>query len=103
MSHIASQRVYVTVFGVLMLGTALTVGASYLDLGRPGNISIALLIAATKATCVAAFFMHLKWERGWIYVFVAYPLILFAILMFALWPDVAYRLGDAARFLPGAH
>ena len=30
-------------------------------------------------------------------------LFLFCVLAFALWPDIAYRAGDAARFLGGAH
>ncbi|HET6202440.1 MAG TPA: cytochrome C oxidase subunit IV family protein [Planctomycetota bacterium] len=102
MGHVASLRLYLAVFLVLILGTALTVAASELNLGRPGNITLALLIASAKASCVAAFFMHLKWDRGWIWLFVLYPLALFCVLTFALWPDIAFRAGDAVRFLGGA-
>src|SRR5262249_7745103 len=77
MAHIARLRLYGTILLVLLLGTAVTVAASNVDLGRPGNIALALLIASAKASCVAAFFMHLKWDRGWIWLFVLYPLLLF--------------------------
>ena len=103
MAHIASIRLYGSILLVLLVGTAVTVAASNVDLGRPGNIALALLIASAKASCVAAFFMHLRWDRGWIWLFVLYPLVLFCVLAFALWPDIAYRTGDAARFLGGAH
>jgi cytochrome c oxidase subunit 4 len=103
MGHIASVRLYVAVFFVLMLGTAVTVLASNVDLGRPGNIAVALLIASAKVSCVGAFFMHLKWDRGWIWFFILYPFLLFGTLLVALWPDISYHLGDAARYLPRAH
>ena len=102
MGHVANIRLYATILLVLVLGTAVTVAASNVDLGRPGNIALAMLIASAKASAVAAFFMHLKWDRGWIWLFVIYPLCLFGILLFALWPDIAYRTGDAARFLGAA-
>ncbi|MCI0588055.1 MAG: cytochrome C oxidase subunit IV family protein [Planctomycetes bacterium] len=103
MGHVASIRLYVSILLVLLVGTALTVAASEIHLGRAGNITLALLIASAKASCVAAFFMHLKWDRGWIWLFVLYPLVLFSILVIALWPDISYRLGDAARALAAAH
>ncbi|HKB15331.1 MAG TPA: cytochrome C oxidase subunit IV family protein, partial [Planctomycetota bacterium] len=92
-------RLYLSILLVLVLGTAVTVAASNVDLGRPGNIALAMLIASAKASCVAAFFMHLKWDRGWIWLFVLYPLVLFLVLTLALWPDIAWRLGDQARLL----
>ena len=99
MGHVASIRLYVSILLVLLVGTVVTVAASNVDLGRPGNIALAMAIASAKASCVAAFFMHLKWDRGWIWLFVLYPIVLFGILLFALWPDIAFRTGDAVRFL----
>jgi cytochrome c oxidase subunit 4 len=48
---------YFAVFAALLVGTALTVYASTLDLGR-FNGPVALIIATVKATLVALFFMH---------------------------------------------
>ena len=55
---------YGFLFGILMVLfalTALTVVASGIDLG-PLNVWIALAVAATKASLVLLFFMHLKYE-----------------------------------------
>ena len=43
------------------MGTALTVWASFVDLGI-WNPMIALAIASTKATLVVLFFMHVKYS-----------------------------------------
>jgi cytochrome c oxidase subunit 4 len=59
--HIVSPVVYVVIFFALLLGTALTIWASYVDLGV-WNPIIALAIACTKATLVVLFFMHVKYS-----------------------------------------
>jgi cytochrome c oxidase subunit 4 len=59
--HIVSPLVYLAIVGVLLVGTALTVWASFIDLG-PWNPVIALGIACTKATLVVLFFMHVKYS-----------------------------------------
>ena len=45
----------------LLIGTGLTVWASFIDLG-PWNPVIALAIATTKAMLVVLFFMHVKYS-----------------------------------------
>ena len=69
--HIVSPIVYLTILGALFVGTALTVWASYIDLGEwhiaPGltlfwNPVVALAIACTKMTLVVLFFMHVKYS-----------------------------------------
>src|SRR5271165_272160 len=59
--HIVSPMVYLAIVLALLVGTALTVWASYIDLG-PWNPVIALAIACTKATLVVLFFMHVKYS-----------------------------------------
>jgi cytochrome c oxidase subunit 4 len=59
--HIVSPRVYLTIVLALLLGTGLTVWASFIDLG-PWNPVIALAIACTKAVLVVLFFMHVKYS-----------------------------------------
>ena len=51
--------IYVSTLVALLILTAITVGASYIDFGS-GNVVIALIIATIKATIVALFFMHLR-------------------------------------------
>jgi cytochrome c oxidase subunit 4 len=59
--HIVSPKVYVAILFALMIGTLLTVWASYVDLG-PWNPVIALAIATSKATLVVLFFMGVKYS-----------------------------------------
>jgi cytochrome c oxidase subunit 4 len=58
---IVGPRVYVAILFALLLGTALTVWASFVDLGV-WNPVIALAIATTKALLVVLFFMHVKYS-----------------------------------------
>jgi cytochrome c oxidase subunit 4 len=55
-------KVYTRNLIALLILTAITVGASYIDFGR-ANVVIALFIASIKATLVALFFMHLVYEK----------------------------------------
>ena len=57
-------KIYIAVFAALACFTIITVAASRVDLGAGVNVGVALLIAAFKASLVAAIFMHLKWEKS---------------------------------------
>lgn len=59
--HIVSPKVYLAILCALLAGTALTVWASYIDMGVFNPI-IALAIACAKATLVVLFFMHVKYS-----------------------------------------
>jgi cytochrome c oxidase subunit 4 len=54
-----SQGFYIAIGVGLLVGTATTVGAAFVNLG-PFNPVVALLIATIKATIVVLFFMHVK-------------------------------------------
>jgi cytochrome c oxidase subunit 4 len=58
----SSSGVYVKTLLALLFLTIVTVAASYVDFGS-GNVIIALFIATIKATLVALFFMHLRYEK----------------------------------------
>jgi caa(3)-type oxidase subunit IV len=56
-------KLYIAVFGGLLVLTAITVGASYIHWGSGlANVIIAMFIASIKASLVALFFMHLFWD-----------------------------------------
>ena len=59
--HIVPTRVYYLIFAALMVGTAITVGVAFVDLG-PLNAVVALAIAVLKATLVVLFFMHVRYS-----------------------------------------
>jgi cytochrome c oxidase subunit IV len=58
--HVVPVRIYFSVFGALIVLTALTVYASSVDLG-PYNITVALAIAFGKAALVVLYFMHVRY------------------------------------------
>jgi caa(3)-type oxidase subunit IV len=53
---------YVATLVTLLILTAITVGASYINFG-PGNVVIALFIATVKGVIVALIFMHLLHDK----------------------------------------
>jgi len=75
-------RGYMIVGGTLLIGTILTVLASYVELGHQWNIVLALVIATVKASLVALFFMHLISERQMIYIVLAFTAFFLLGLMF---------------------
>jgi cytochrome c oxidase subunit IV len=79
----AEVRRYMLVFGALVIGTIVTVLASYINFGTPGaNIIVALIIATVKGFLVAGFFMHLISERIMIYTILTATVFFFAGLMY---------------------
>jgi len=58
---VVPPRVYGAVFGTLLCFTALTVFASYLELGV-FNAVVALAIAVIKSLLVILFFMHIRYS-----------------------------------------
>ena len=55
-------RNYALTLALLLILTAITVGASYIQFGSL-NVVIALTIATIKASLVALFFMHLRHDK----------------------------------------
>jgi cytochrome c oxidase subunit 4 len=61
--HVVPISTYLLVFLTLMVGTALTTGVAYIDLGRWNTVA-ALTIAVIKMLLVVLFFMHVKYATG---------------------------------------
>ena len=89
--HISSVGRYVTIFGALMIGTALTVVAAFIDLPFQLNTPVALLIAITKASLVVAFFMHVKYSSRYVKLIVGTALFFFGILFTLTFTDYLSR------------
>ncbi|MBX9604403.1 MAG: cytochrome C oxidase subunit IV family protein [Bryobacteraceae bacterium] len=99
-------RVFTAVLIALLILTFITVGASYVNFGSDSvNVVIALTIATIKASLVALFFMHLKYDKpvnaliavsGFLFLglFLLFPLIDFESRMDA--DDPAYQSKPAA-------
>src|SRR5919109_4510382 len=80
--HIVTRKTYFVIWALLMLFTALTFGVSFVDLG-PWSAFIAVVIAATKATIIALFFMHIKYADRLTQV-VAVAALFWLAIMFVL-------------------
>ena len=82
--HVPTTRLYLVVFGILILGTILTVAVAKFDLGALNNV-VMLTIAITKATFVVLYFMHVRWSSRltWIIVIASFfwLLIMFVFTM----------------------
>lgn len=59
--HVTPPIVYVVIFFTLLVFTALTVGASYIEMGVFNPI-VAIAIGVIKATLVVLFFMGVKYS-----------------------------------------
>lgn len=82
--HIVPLKIYFLIFFCLMIGTALTVGAAYVELGWL-NTPVALAIAICKASLVVLFFMHVRYNTPLMWVFAGagffWLLILFSLTL----------------------
>jgi cytochrome c oxidase subunit 4 len=78
--HIVTPFTYAIIFVTLLIGTAITVGAAYIDLGVLNPI-VALGIACTKAVIVILFFMHVKYQSKLVKMTVGAGFFTFIVLI----------------------
>ncbi len=78
---------YVAIWVWLVVLMVAGVLASYLPLGRSAVVVLVFLIAAAKASLVALYYMHLKFESGLICALAIIPVVLVIGLTLLLFPD----------------
>jgi len=88
--HVSPLSTYFTIFGALMVLSALTVGAAFVNLGSLNPV-VALAIAGLKATLVILFFMHVKYSSRLTKLTVVLSLFFVAILFAETLMDYATR------------
>jgi cytochrome c oxidase subunit IV len=88
--HVSPKSVYYSIFGALMVLTAVTVFAAYVNLGN-FNAPVALAIATFKATLVVLFFMHVKYSSRLTKLIVLTSLFFLVILIGETMMDYATR------------
>ncbi len=93
--HIVPPIVYHRVFGALLVLTVLTVAVAQVHLG-PLNVPVALAIALTKASLVAAFFMGLKYDSKVNLLVLAIGLVMVIVFLGFTLLDSAFRGGLTA-------
>jgi cytochrome c oxidase subunit 4 len=82
-SHIATVRVYVTIFVLLLVFTGLTVLVAKYDFGWL-NTPVALTIAVTKASLVVIYFMGVRFNT---------PLTKVVVVAGFFWLFILFGLG----------
>jgi cytochrome c oxidase subunit IV len=89
--HIVPVRVYATIFLILLVGTALTVWAAFVDFPWRLNTIVALTIATVKATFVVLYFMHVRYSARLVWVIIISALFWMAILFAFTFADYVTR------------
>jgi cytochrome c oxidase subunit 4 len=79
-AHVSPISLYITIFLALMVLTAVTVAAAFVNLGQ-FNFLVAMIIAGFKASLVIWYFMHVKYQSSLTKLTVATGLFFLAILL----------------------
>ena len=88
--HVSPLSTYLTIFGALMVLSAITVGAAFVNLGSLNPV-VALAIAGLKATLVILYFMHVRHSSRLTKLTVVLSLFFVAILFAETLLDYATR------------
>lgn len=99
-------RLYIMIGATLLALTLVTVLVSYVHLPLRYAVTVAITIAAFKASLVAMVFMHLKWERWDIFrILILTAVFLLALFSLPFWGDWAQVRSGGPIFAPaaGAH
>ncbi|MBL8613665.1 MAG: cytochrome C oxidase subunit IV family protein [Myxococcales bacterium] len=89
-AHVSSVPFYLLIFGALIFFTVLTVGQSYVDLGKL-NLLFVILIASCKASLVVLFFMHLRHDNKVHGVFFVCGLLFIGVFFAYTFNDTEHR------------
>lgn len=83
-------RTYAIVWISLVVLSVITWLVSWVNLGLL-NVTVAMIIASIKASLVALFFMHLKYENRLVWGFALAPLGFLLLIIVGTLTDVLYR------------
>jgi len=96
---------YMTIFWWLSALTIIEVGVIFTPLAKLVIAILLISLALSKASLVAMYFMHLRFERRTLGLIALTPLLLATLLVFILVPDhsaVPHRTSDAVKVAPAA-
>ncbi|MBI3625987.1 MAG: cytochrome C oxidase subunit IV family protein [Candidatus Rokubacteria bacterium] len=96
---------YMTIFWWLFALTIIEVGVIFTPFAKIVIAILLISLAISKASLVAMYFMHLRFERRTLGLIAVTPLLLGTLLVFILVPDhsaVPHRTSDAVKVAPVA-
>lgn len=79
---------YMNIFWALAVLTVVEIGVVYMPAAKLLIGFLLVSLAGTKASLVAMYFMHLKFERSTLGIIALTPLLLCVFLIFMLLPDL---------------
>lgn len=89
-AHVESKKLYVSIWAILLIFTAVTTGVAYIDLGSLNTV-VALAIAVCKASIVVLFFMHARHSEKLVRVVIGVAVFWLLILIVISISDFATR------------
>lgn len=89
-AHVSPVLFMIGIFAALIFLTVVTVAVSYVDLGS-ANTLVAMLVATMKASLVAAFFMHLRYDHPFNSIIFVLSFLFLALLMIFSVEDINSR------------
>ena len=104
-AHISPAKFYIFILAILMTLTLLTVGVSYIHLGKL-NLIVAIVIASIKASLVVLFFMHLRYDNKFNALVLIISLLFIGVFFAYTLNDTEHRaeldLEQGSRVLPSS-
>jgi cytochrome c oxidase subunit 4 len=83
---------YMAIFYWLFALTVVEIGVIYLPLAKVAIAVLLIGLATSKASLVALYFMHLRFERRTLGMIALTPPLLLVLLVLALFPDAAWKV-----------
>lgn len=88
--HIVPYKVYIIILLALLVLTFLSIGITSIELGE-WTVAGALIFASIKSYLVLTYFMHLKYDKMYIRVMVAFVFAIFIVVLVITFLDYLYR------------
>ena len=89
-NHIVPYRVYLIILAALITFTLLSVEITSVNLGQYTVVG-ALIFACLKSYLVLTYFMHLKYDKLYIKLMVAFVFAVFVVTIIITFLDYLYR------------
>lgn len=89
--HIVPFKLYLIVLVALLILTFSSIGITSIELGKY-TVAGALLFAMIKSYLVLTYFMHLKYDKPYIRIMVAFVFAIFVMVLVFTFLDYLYRV-----------
>jgi len=89
--HIVSYKQNIIIWGILLVLTVVTVTVSTVDL-KSLAVAVAIAVATIKAIIVALYFMHLKYDKKILGIFMLVTMLVFVVVLLLTFLDFGLRL-----------